>query len=56
LQGIRLISLAFVGSFGELWAVSAFDAVFLWISAGFLGMERDRLGRKGAVEDGKLCG
>jgi hypothetical protein len=56
IAGIRLISLAFVGNCGELWAISVFDAGFLGISAGFLGMERDRLERKGAVEDGKLCG
>jgi hypothetical protein len=56
LQGIRPVSLAFVGSCGELWAISGFDASFLGISAGFLGMEQDRLGRKCALEDGKMCG
>jgi hypothetical protein len=49
------VSLAFVGSCGALWTISGFYASFFGISAGFLGMERGRIGRKRAVEDGKMC-
>jgi hypothetical protein len=56
LPGKSRFSSGFVVSCGELWTISADDAVCFGFYAGFFGMEEGACVRKRAVEDGKMCG